>query len=155
MRRFNATDAATGARTAAALGRTHSQWHRFTAGAGQTLVVTARAVSFAPLLEIYAPNGEEIEVQNTQTEQGARSRAVFRATQAGVYHVRVSSRGEAQPRSSYAVTVAVARVLFALRPPCAPTFILRAHFYAARKQERQEQHDGGDNRQPAQMKNVE
>ena len=110
VRRFNATDAATGARTAAALGRTLSQWHRFTAEAGQTLVVTARAVSFAPLLEIYAPNGEEVEVQNTQTEQGARSRAVFRATQTGVYHVRVSSRGEAQPRSSYAVTVAVARV---------------------------------------------
>ncbi|HEV2762528.1 MAG TPA: PPC domain-containing protein, partial [Pyrinomonadaceae bacterium] len=110
VRRFVATDMAVGARTVGTLGRTLVQWHRFPAQAGQTLVVTARAASFQPGLEVYAPNGEELDVQSAGERTGG-ARAVFRVAQGGTYHVRVASaRGDAQPRSSYALTAAVARV---------------------------------------------
>ena len=110
VRRFVATDAGVGARTAGALGRTLARWHRFPAQAGQTLVVTARAASFAPDLQVYAPNGEEVETQSSGGGTGG-PRVFFRAAQGGTYHVRVApARADAQPRSSYALTAAVARV---------------------------------------------
>lgn len=110
VRRFVAADAAVGARTVGTLGRTLAQWHRFPAQQGQTLVVAARAASFAPDVEVYAPNGEEVEVQSAGDPSG-QPRVVFRAAQGGTYHARVApSHGQAQARSSYALTVAVARV---------------------------------------------
>ncbi len=106
VRRFIATDAPVGGRTTGVLGKSLVQWHRFNASAGQTLVVTPRAASFNTSVEIYAPNGEEVETDNST--QGART--VFRAVQAGVYHARIAASGSANASSSYALTVATARV---------------------------------------------
>jgi predicted secreted protein len=106
VRRFIATDAPAGARSVGVLGKSLSQWHRFNAEAGQTLVVTTRAASFSPTVEIYAPSGEQVLAE--LSNRG--SRAVFRAAQGGVYHARIAPLGNAEARSSYSVTIAPARV---------------------------------------------
>src|SRR3712207_7648053 len=56
--------------TVGTLGRAFVQWHRFAARAGQTLVVTARAASFVPDIEVYASNGEEVEMQSAGDPSG-------------------------------------------------------------------------------------
>ena len=60
IRRFVPTDLRRGERNATVLGRTHLQWHRFSAVAGETLVVTTRSAVFDPDPQIYAPNGERV-----------------------------------------------------------------------------------------------
>lgn len=111
VRRFVAANAATGARTVGALGNSLVQWHSFDARAGQTLVVIARAASFQPGIEIFAPNGEEIEDEDNGDGATTGTRASFRATRDGIHYARITSGGNpVQPRSSYAITVAVARV---------------------------------------------
>ena len=60
VRRFVAVDTPAGKRASGVVGSSYAQWHRFYAAAGQTLVVTARSVSFEPALEIFAPDGSEV-----------------------------------------------------------------------------------------------
>jgi hypothetical protein len=109
LRRFVAKEAKIGGRTAGSLGRTHIQWDRFPATAGQTLVVTARAAGFQPVLEIYAPNGEKLEVRVGSSNRERTIRTVFRALSAGNYYARIAGAGGSS--ESFALTVALARAM--------------------------------------------
>lgn len=109
VRRFIPTDLAIGSRATGTLGRSLARWHRCRAEAGQTLVLTARAAGFKPFLEVVAPNGENVAVSATGAVPPGSTRAVFRATQAGPYHARISSAQGGDPRASYALTAATAR----------------------------------------------
>lgn len=114
IRRFVPVATATGARTPATIPATLLVgWHRFTAEAGQTLVVTARSASFDPTLEVYAPNGEAVAPLSTSGEQAGTNteRIVFRATRAGNHYARIAPEvNVGAARASYVVTVAPARV---------------------------------------------
>jgi hypothetical protein len=111
LRRFVATDLPIGTRTAGTLGKTLAHWHRFPAEADRTLVLSARAASFDPALQVIAPNGEPVGLESLGAGQRNAARAVFRATQAGPYYARISRAQGGDPRDSYSVTVAPARVI--------------------------------------------
>jgi hypothetical protein len=108
IHRFVALDVPIGARTAGNLARKQSQWLRFPAEAGQTLVVTARAASFEPGLLIYSPTGERFDADSLFSAGGRTERVVFRAETKGDYYVRLSSPSISN--ASFSVTVAIARV---------------------------------------------
>jgi len=108
MRRFLAIEAKTGVRTAGSVAKSGFQWLRFTAGAGQTLVFTARASSFRPDLLILAPSGETLEPEHDILLNDRARRLVFRASSVGEYYVQMNSNRN--PGASYAVTLAVAGV---------------------------------------------
>jgi hypothetical protein len=110
VRRFVASDLATGNRTTSHLGKTLTQWHRFSADDGQTIVLSAQAASFQPQLQVYAPNGEPLPVNEPAARQRKGARVVFRATTAGSYYASVAATDRASPRHSYAITVAGGRV---------------------------------------------
>jgi hypothetical protein len=110
VRRFVATDLAIGTRATGRLGKTLTQWHRFPAEGGQTIVLSAQAPSFPPQIQVYAPNGEPVTVHSTGTRQNGGGRVVFRATEGGSYSTRIAGAERAKFRDSYAVTAAVARV---------------------------------------------
>ena len=83
IRRFIPTDLRRGERNATVLGNTHLQWHRFSAVAGETLVVTTRSAVFDPEPQIYAPNGERV-LGDTRSWNGGRTASlVFRAESHG------------------------------------------------------------------------
>jgi hypothetical protein len=109
VRRFVATELPVGSRATGTLGRTLAHWHRFPAEAGRTLVVTARAVAFQPLVQVVAPNGEPV-ASGAAAGPANPARVVFRATQAGVYYARIGPSEGGNARDSYALTVAPARV---------------------------------------------
>jgi hypothetical protein len=110
VRRFVATDLPIGSRTTGTLGRSLAHWHRFPAEVDQTLVLTARAASFGPLIQVHAPNGEQVPVDTAGAGQQNSTGAVFRAPQAGIYYVRISPAQGGDPRDSFAITAAVGRV---------------------------------------------
>ncbi|HLK58643.1 MAG TPA: PPC domain-containing protein [Chthonomonadaceae bacterium] len=107
LRRFLPTDLRRGERNATVLGRNHLQWHRFSATAGETLVVTGRSAIFNPNMEIYAPNGEQITADRRSLNGGRTESSVFRAETKGDYYLRIASGNNT---GGYAVTVAAARV---------------------------------------------
>lgn len=108
VRRFLPTDLRRGERIASVLGRTHLQWHRFSAVAGETLVVTTRSAVFEPTPMIFAPNGERVAADARTLNAGQTSSLVFRAESAGDYYLRVATNNDSV--GGYAVTVAPARV---------------------------------------------
>jgi hypothetical protein len=110
VQRFIATDLPIGSRTTSTLGKTLAHWHRFRAEADRTLVLSARAASFQAQIQIYAPNGERVQAGAGVAGQQDSTRAVFRATQTGMYYARISSPQGGDSRESYAITAATARV---------------------------------------------
>jgi hypothetical protein len=110
VRRFIATDLPIGSRTTGTLGRSLAHWHRFRAELGQTLVITARAASFVPLTQVFAPNGEQIGAIADGAGRQDTARAIFLADQAGMYLARIAPTQGGDPRASYAVTAALGRV---------------------------------------------
>jgi hypothetical protein len=109
LTRFVPTDVPVGTRVAGSMPRGKSQWVRFPAEAGQTLVVTARAASFDPSLVLYAPTGEKLASDLNASSGGRTQRASFRAEKKGDYYARMASPGNVS--ASFAVTVASARVV--------------------------------------------
>jgi hypothetical protein len=110
VRRFVSTDLPIGARTTSTLGKSLAHWHRFQAEAERTLVLSARAASFRPQIQVFTPNGEHVEAGAGVADQHGSTRAVFRATQTGMYYARISSEQGGSPREGYAITAATARV---------------------------------------------
>jgi hypothetical protein len=110
VRRFLSTDLAIGARASATLGKPLAHWHRLAADADRTIVLSARAASFSPVIEIIAPNGEPVEASRAALAQRGGSQAVFRTPQSGTYYARISAGQGGSSLASYAVTAAIARV---------------------------------------------
>jgi len=108
LRRFLPTDLRRGERNATVLGNTHLQWHRFSAMANETLVVTTRSAVFNPEPQVFASNGERINADTRSWNGGRAATQVFRAEGAGDYYLRVSPNGN--DSGGYTVTVAAARV---------------------------------------------
>lgn len=104
-RRFIGIATNVGARTAGALGKSQIQWHRFSAEAGQTVVLTTLPASEVAM-EVVAPNGERVKGIDPNDEGRYSQRFVFRAPSKGVYSARLSG----QANLKYALTVALARV---------------------------------------------
>lgn len=99
LRRFVATDIKVGARTTSPPGGKSVQFYRFSAEAGQTLLIRN-----APELSVFSPTGESVALGSSLQEQVARTLASFRTPAKGDYYLRaVSTR-------PYAFTVAAARV---------------------------------------------
>jgi hypothetical protein len=111
VRRFVATELPVGVRATGSLGKSLSRWHRFGADADRTLVITARAASLVPMVQVVAPNGEPVEAGPAGLAPQGSTRVVFRTPRAGDYYVRIFPADGGDPRDSYAVTVATARVL--------------------------------------------
>ncbi|MCW3051899.1 MAG: bacterial pre-peptidase C-terminal domain protein, partial [Chthonomonadales bacterium] len=88
VRRFLPTDLRRGERNATVLGNSHLQWHRFSAMANETLVVTTRSAVFNPEPQIVAPNGERIVADARYWNGGRAASQVFRAETAGDYYLR-------------------------------------------------------------------
>ena len=55
MRRFLPSEAALGGRMAGSLDQTKAKWFRFAANAGQTVIITARASSYRPTIQLFTP----------------------------------------------------------------------------------------------------
>src|SRR5947209_2405081 len=100
VRRFVARDIPIGSRATGTLGRSLAHWHRFPADVDRTLVITARAASFSPLIHVYAPNGEQVGVSVVGAGPHGATRAVFRAPQAGMYSARIFPAQGGDPRDS-------------------------------------------------------
>jgi len=109
FRRFVPDEAILGARIAGAMDKSGSRYFRFPVQAGQTMVITARASSFGPNLDVTGPNGESVGAGSTELGGGWARRLVFRASASGHYFARVYSNGS--ERGSFALTISAARVL--------------------------------------------
>jgi hypothetical protein len=111
VRRFAATDLALGTRATATLGKSLAHWHRFMCDANEAIVVSARAVTFAPLIEVIAPNGEPAQNELPIAQSRGSTRAVVRAAQAGAYYARIAPAQGGDALASYAIAVAPARAV--------------------------------------------
>ena len=109
VRRFIPSDLAIGTRATSLIGKSFASWKRLDADAGQTLVLTARASRFKPIVQIFAPNGESMETESAGDAARDSVKAIFRTAQAGAYFIRIATPTRDDPRESYTVTVARGR----------------------------------------------
>lgn len=108
VRRFVSVDLPLGGRLAGSLSRSGVKWFRFPVAAGQTLVVTARAANFQPVLDHFAPNGEAMVAAPQALGTQRARRMVFRTETAGDTYVKL---GGGRPGASYAITLAAAQMI--------------------------------------------
>ncbi len=112
VRRFVPVQAEVGGRVEGTLGTGLKQWHRFSADAGQTLVVAARSSAFPATVEIYAQNGEAVAPESVDVGAGEGESGgvlVFRAQQAGTYYARIAPTTGGQAGNNYSLTIAPVR----------------------------------------------
>ncbi|MEK7482788.1 MAG: PPC domain-containing protein, partial [Planctomycetota bacterium] len=125
LMRFQANTTSVGTRCSGSLKETLCQWYAFEASAGEVYVLTARAASFAPNLEVYSPVGENIPLEQPGGGKSGQEGALFRAESAGTYYLRLAPQYQnASPRDSYTLTIAISRVFSTLIQQKNPTTLL-------------------------------